>query len=270
MANPKKLQHLLYPDFHLELARGAVPKYDVVHKFGRNSDVGTTFEPVTTTGTYWTPQASAATTVRVKAGNVNDTADGTGARSVTITGIDASGNRITETLATNGTSAGPDSTNSFIRVDRLYVSPMGSGTYATDTAGSHAGDITIEDSAGTVDIATISATDLARGQSQIGVYTIPAGQVGYLKSSFISVDSNKTVDIGLYRRTGVTQTEAPYDAIRLIMEQNGVTGISQFKPVSPVNGFEGPCDIGFMAKAAQAASVTVDFELILVTTSQGV
>ena len=268
MANPKKLQHLLYPDFHLELARGAVPKYDVVHKFGRNSDVGQTFEPVTTTGTYWTPQATAATTVRVKAGNANDTAGGTGARSVTITGIDASGNRLTETLATNGTSPGPDSTNSFMRVDRLWVAT--SGTYATDIAGSHAGDITIENSAGTVDIATISATDWARGQSQIGVYTIPAGQIGYLNSSVISVDSNKTVDIGLYRRTGVTQTAAPYDAMRLIMEQNGVSGIAPFRPDVPINGFEGPCDIGFMAKAAQAASVTVDFELILVTTSQGV
>ena len=268
MANPKKLQHLLYPDFHLELARGAVPKYDVVHKFGRNSDVGQTFEPVTTTGTYWTPLATGATTVRVKAGNANDTADGTGARSVTFTGIDINGNRLTETLATNGTSAGPDSTNSFMRIDRLWVAS--SGTYATDTAGSHAGDITIENSAGTEDIATISATDWARGQSQIGVYTIPAGQIGYLNSSVISVDSNKTVDIGLYRRTGVTQTAAPYDAMRLIMEQNGISGIAPFRPDVPVNGFEGPCDIGFMAKAAQAASVTVDFELILVTTSQGV
>ena len=268
MANPKKLQHVLYSDLYLETARGAVPKYEVVHKFGRNSVVGASFEPVTTTGTYWTPTADNATTVRVKAGNANDTADGTGARSVTVTGIDASGNRIEETLATNGTSAGPDSTNSFMRIDRLWVAS--SGTYATDTTGSHADDITIENSAGTVDIATIDATDWARGQSQIGVYTIPAGQIGFLKSALISVDSNKTVDVGLYRRTGVTQTAAPFDAMRLIMEQNGVTGITEFKPVSPVNGFEGPCDVGFMAKAAQAASVTVDFELIMVTTAQGV
>jgi hypothetical protein len=268
MAN-KKLQHILYPDFWMEVSRGTVPKYDVVHKFGRNPSVGTTFEPITTLGTYWTPTADNATTVRVKAGNANDAPGGTGARAVTITGIDANGDRITEELATGGASAGPNSTQSFMRVDRLWVSE--SGTYATNTEESHAGDIVIENSAGTVDIAAISATGWARGQSQIGVYTIPAGQTGYIKNAFISVDSTKTVDISLYKREGVTTTTAPFDAIRLLTEQNGVTGISQFSPSSPVNGLVGPCDIGFMAKtSAGTASVTADFEIVLVTTAQGV
>ena len=78
----------VYPDytsdeFWLNVQRGNVPGASVVHKFGRNAAV-TTMAPIAFGGVYQTPQPASATTLRVKAGNTNDTAAGSGAREITI------------------------------------------------------------------------------------------------------------------------------------------------------------------------------------------
>jgi hypothetical protein len=61
----------------------------IEHGFGLAHSVGTSYEPVTSAGAFnWLTAASA---VRVKAGgDTNDTAAGTGARTVLVTGLDAS------------------------------------------------------------------------------------------------------------------------------------------------------------------------------------
>ena len=75
-------------DFLIEVSKGNIAGHSLVHKFGKNEDVGATFEPLTIGGVYQTLQPAAATTLRVKAGNANDTAAGTGAREVTVQGLD--------------------------------------------------------------------------------------------------------------------------------------------------------------------------------------
>lgn len=106
--------------------------------------------------------------MRIKAGgNAADTAAGAGAREVTLIGLDASGNVVTEAIATNGISASSATTNSFIRLYRAYVSA--SGTYATAAAGSHTAAIVIENSAGGTDWLTIDATSFPLAQSEVSV-----------------------------------------------------------------------------------------------------
>ena len=149
----------------LDAARGLTIGQKTVAKFGRNESVGTSFEPVALGGVYQTPQAASATTLRIKSGgDSNDTAAGSGARQVTLEGLDENFEEVSETVATNGASASSATTATFTRLYRVYVSE--SGTYATLAAGSHVGDIVIENGSGGTDWATISATDFPQSQSE--------------------------------------------------------------------------------------------------------
>lgn len=249
----------------LDSARGLTNGFTSVKKFGRNPSVGTSYAPVSLGGIYRTPQSGSATTVRVKAGNANDAAAGTGARSVTIVGLDENFNEVTETLTTAGASASSNSTTTFTRIYRAFVAT--SGTYATSAAGSHSAAITIENSAGTEDWITIDATNFPKGQTECGAYSIPTGKTGYIKLRDISIDSGKTVDIIFFSRTNIQQTAAPYDAMRAQSVVSGVTGgsIETFGAVDiPFGPYTGPTDIGFMAKVTTGtASVSVEFEIFI-------
>jgi len=188
-------------DFLIEVSKGNIAGHSLVHKFGKNEDVGTTFEPLSIGAVYQTPQPAAATVLRVKAGNVNDTAAGTGAREVTIQGLDETGAVQEEALATAGASAGAAGSITFIRVFRAFVSS--SGTYATAAADSMAADIVVENGGGGTDWLTIEMPDIGRGQSQIGVYSVPLGKTAYVFSYIMTTDSSKAVDFLFFRREGI-------------------------------------------------------------------
>ncbi len=240
--------------------------FEIVHKFGRNSSVGTSFEPVALGGIYQTPQPASATTLRIKAGgNANDADGGTGARKVKIYGINASGEEVEEELTLAGASASDVSTNSYIRLFRAFVSE--SGTYATQSTGSHSADIVIENGAGGTDWATISVTDFARSQTEIGAYTVPQGKTAYVLLLDANVDSNKTADLAFFQRQSILDAAAPYDAMRIVQEFKGVTGSATLRPQTPLGPYPEYTDIGFLAKAATSAEVDVDFEVLLVPPS---
>lgn len=252
----------------LDVARSNATGLDSIKKFGRNPSVGTSYEPVAFGGIYRTPQSGSATTLRVKAGgNANDTAAGTGAREVTIIGLDENFEEVTEAIATAGASASAATTTTFTRVYRAYVSS--SGTYATSAAGSHAGNIVIEDSAGTQDWLTIDSTNFPKGQSEIGAYTVPAGVSGYVKLRNLSIDSGKTVDMVFFQRGNCDETAAPYTAMRAQSVVSGVSGgsIEVFGDTDvPFGPYVGPTDIGFMARVSTgSASVSCEFEIFIVS-----
>jgi hypothetical protein len=252
----------------LDSARGLTTGIASIKKFGRNPSVGASFEPVDVGGIYQTPQSGSATTLRIKAGgNANDTAAGSGAREITLIGTDENFNEVTETVATAGASASSATTATFTRLYRMFVSA--SGTYASAVAGSHSGNIVIENSAGTADWATIDVTDFPKGQSEIGAYTIQAGVTGYVKLRQVSIDSGKDVDLVFFSRENCNETVAPYTAMRAQSVVTGISGgsIETFgdKEV-PFGPYIGPTDIGFMAKVSTGtASVSVEFEIFIVS-----
>lgn len=244
-----------------EIADGLID-YTVVHKFGRNSAIGNSFVPVAFGGLFRTPQVPDATAVRVKAGNVNDTANGSGARSVVVEGIDSVGDEVSEILVTAGVSAGPPSSIEFLRVYRAYVNE--SGVYGTATVGSHAATIIIENAAGTEDWIGIEFEALSRSQSQTAVYTIPNGKIGYIKSFFVTTETNKPVDLVLLRRANILQTSPPYSPIITQTEFTGIQNpfVSNFGV--PIGPFDANTDLGWMARVSVGtAGVSVDFEILL-------
>lgn len=254
---------IIYP-YGLRTVRGDMAGHTVIHKFGHNHDVGTSFVPVTAGGKWPTPQVGSETALRIKAGgHADDTAAGTGAQEVTIYGISPTGAEIEEAIATSGASASSATTLEFLRVTRAIVTK--SGTYATATANSHAAAIVIENAAGGTDWMTIDFRDsVGNAQSQIGIFTVPLGKTAYVTQLQIDVDSTKTVDILGMSRSGILDTAAPYEPRRVLAEFIGVTGslVDHFE--YPFGPFPELTDFGFMAKSAGSASVSVDYIIVLI------
>ena len=193
-------------DFYFEIADGGNTEFEIIHKFGRNINVGTTAVPIATSGFYQVP--TAAVTLEAISSDANDTAAGTGARIITVLGLDGNFAEIEEDISMNGVSASSATTNSFIRVFRAFVKE--SGTYASQTAGSHQGDITIRASGGGATYATIDTVGFPRGQTQIAAYTVPAGKEAFVKNIFIHVDSNKSMNVLFFQRAKADDVSSPY------------------------------------------------------------
>lgn len=254
---------LTIDDLRTKRDQGSITRLSVTHKFGRNTAVSTTFVPIAMGGLYRTPQVGSATALRVKAGNANDTAAGSGAREVTVQGLDETGAVAQESLVTNGASAGTAGSVTFMRVFRAWVSA--SGTYATQTTGSHAAAVVVENAAGTEDWVTIDATNYPKGQSEIAFYSVPLGWKAYVGSITIGVDTNQAANVAMFQRSGILETAAPYQAMREKLNFGGVVGQLSVEAETLVGPYPELTDLGFMARTTSGtADVDIDFEIILV------
>jgi len=118
--------------------------------------------------------------MKVSSSSANDTANGTGARTVYVAGLDANHNEIEEIVTLNGQTA-VLTVQSFLHINQAYVATAGSSLSAE-------GDIYFGD--GTV-TAGVPATvyDLIKfdyNQRITGSYTIPAGFTAYLSQGLFS------------------------------------------------------------------------------------
>jgi len=247
----------ILPRFYIEVAQGHVPGYSLVQKYGRNAAVPNgSFEGVNLLSTAFA-FVTAAATVRVKAGNAADTSDGAGAREITIQGLDTNGNVKSEKLTTAGGTASSVSTNLYWRVFRIFVSSC--GTYgAANTA-----EVIIENGTGGTDLISIAAEE---GQSQYGAYAIPLGKTGYLLSINLEADSAKAADFKVCTRENLTDAAtAPFEATRLKLYFDGVSGQAGLNPNSPIFSMPALTDIWVEAQGGGAnTEVSCDFEILLI------
>lgn len=245
-------------DFLIEVARGNIPGYSLVHKFGRNDTVPNgTWELVSLDGGSGVFRTSPST-VRIKAGgHAADTVDGDGARGITVIGVDSDLAEISENIVTSGALASSATTASFWRVYRAYLSTVGSYGSA------NSGNIIIEDSGGAANIITISADE---GQSQHGSYSTPLGKTGFLLSVHLTADSNKAADFRLFTRENFTDISAPMSPRRLRLYWDGILGnIDAHNPESPGIVLPALTDVWIEAEGGGAGTeVSVDFEILLV------
>ena len=247
--------------FYQHVAEGGAPSYSLVHKFGENNAVGTGIVPVCNGGFYRTPGTAAS--LEVVSSSTNDGSAGTGGQQLTLIGLDNDFVEITQTVEMSGTA--PASLGTALRrLYRMYVSR--SGVYASQSQASHEGDITVRESGGGDTWATIPTlqTGFGAGQSLIGAYTVPAGKSAYILSATLSVDTNKTSTLYFFQRSNSDDTTSPYSGV--LRTQNlytGVTGIQELVHSTPEK-FAEKTDIGFLAKAASASDVSVEFELLIV------
>jgi len=200
---------------YIEAARGNISDYIAADKFGYSPAVGTTAEDIWDAGGTYSGFLTAASTVRVKSGgDANDTVAGTGARKVIVSGLDENWAIAQEEIDLAGASQSSATTTQFIRVNRVYVSAA--GTYG----GTNAGNIDIEDTAGSNLLARISA---GFSQSLMFILTIPAGHEGHLQHIDIFEDSSKTTTIRLWQRQNADVTTGDMGAARIVRYIAGST-----------------------------------------------
>lgn len=248
-------------DWGVQVSRGNVLNSEVRHIFGM-ADVSTTMVPVSDALVYRTPQVSGATALRIKAGgNANDTATGSGARSITLTGLNADGDMISETIATNGASASSATDSQFIRLFEVVVAD--SGAYGSQSAGSHAGDITIENAAGGTDWAKIPVNSFPNSSTAIGSFTIPKGYKGLIEGITVSIEGAKSADVLMLQRSNVLQSSAPYSPVRRMQEWIGLT--DQFTDTFTMPFvYDELTDVGMLAKVNfGTAYVTLQMDILL-------
>jgi hypothetical protein len=125
--------------------------------------------PVTAGADVWEgsgayPFQASAVTLEILSASANDTAAGTGARTFTLTGLDANYNAQSEVLTMNGTTP-VQSTKQYLRVNGLIIASGGSGMV-------NAGDVTLRvTGAG----ATQAIARAGYGYAKQAIYTVPAG-----------------------------------------------------------------------------------------------
>jgi hypothetical protein len=249
-------------NFLLEVSKGNVAGHSVIHKFGRNSAVSTTIVPVCDGGFYQTP-TSVASLEMVSASTNDVNTSGSGAHQVTVIGLDSSFAEQSEVVNLNGTTAVALS-NTYLRVYRMYVSAA--GQYASQTVPSQDGAITLRVAGAGATWATIPtlATNFGAGQSLIGAYTIPAGKTAYILSTSIAIDTNKTATLYFFKRENADDVSSPFSGT--LRTQNVYTGMTGYSEIlhETNESFAEKTDIGYLATAASASDISVEFELLLV------
>jgi len=169
--------------FNLQVARGQVPHHKTLFKFGNNADINGSLETIWSYGGLYVYPTSAIQ-MSVSSSSANDTAAGTGARTIVVSGLNAQYAEISETVTLNGQTA-VLTTNTFIRVFRAFVVTAGSG-------GTAAGTIYIGTGTVTAGVPATVYAEIVLGENQtlMAIWTVPAGYTLYLNQGIFSAASN--------------------------------------------------------------------------------
>lgn len=249
--------------WYQRVGQGLVPNYEIVSIGGRNGIVGTIVEPIiseTLSGVIWQP--TSATTVRVKAGgNANDTAAGTGARTIILIGLDENYNSVTDTLTLAGVSASSNSIVTFTRIYNAIVEEV--GTYG----GNNAAEIVVEDSAGTANIITLDAHDGGQGRSLNCHFASPNNSLVWIIGLFYNVDTAKSNNVRLETLHDIDKIAAPFGQ-KTATPFTGVIRDLVFVPAAPalinIPGNLGPMDFWVSGSVDSASSiVTAQMQLLV-------
>lgn len=191
-----------YEPFDLQVARGQIYGHASQEIFGYSANIAATalgpiWEGQTQSGGLYVPPASAAPLVLV-----SDSASDNTTRSVVINGLDANYAIQTETIALNGTSA-VTTTKSFLRINGMEM--LNSTNTGTITA-------------------KISTTLYAQinpgiGQTQMSIFTVPAGYTFYL--SYVQIDAS----IGFTSSAYMTYSE--YNKLNSGTQSGQITQVNQ-------------------------------------------
>jgi hypothetical protein len=191
--------------FNLQIARGQIAYHKNIFKFGFNPDVDDSLETIWAEGGLYS-YLSAATVLKISSSSTNDTSAGTGARTVTLSGLDANYDEISETITLNGQTA-VNSTLSYLRIYRMTVDTAGSGG---ENAGViYAGTGTVTSGVPANKYATIAIGD---NQTLMALWTVPRGYTAYLSQTDV---------------TAATTQNNKYATVHFVARENG--GVFQAK-----------------------------------------
>ena len=194
--------------FELQVSRGQIAYHKPIFKFGFNPLIVDSLETVWAEGGLYT-YLSSASTLYISSSSTDDDVAGTGARTATVSGLDANYNEASVTVdldGQNGVQLG--SASNWIRVNRITVDTGGSG-------GQNAGvlyvgtEATPSSGVPTNKYATVAIGD---NQTLMALWTVPAGYTAYLYQTNVTAactTSNKLLTCTIVARkpSGVFQVK---------------------------------------------------------------
>ena len=166
--------------FELQVARGQIRGHQIRHIFGYNPDLDSAAEETVWTAGGLYAHASSPTIMKVSSTSTLDTSAGVGARTISILGINSTGNEVSETVTLNGQTA-VNTTHTYTEIQSALVTSVGSATHNEGNISIGTGTVT-----GGVPAVIYGHILATENGSLIGHYTIPAGYTGYLISGSIS------------------------------------------------------------------------------------
>lgn len=167
---------------YINVSRGLITNASRFNKVGYNPAVSSTESTVWSEGTTAVSYAASATTPTLSSTSANDAAAGTGARTITLTGLDANFVSQSETITLNGTSA-VTATKAYYRFTIIETATAGSTGSNVGTIYAGSGALTNGKPA---TIYQAMAPTFNRSLSAFA--TIPANTTGYLVRFFGSID----------------------------------------------------------------------------------
>lgn len=210
---------------------------------GRNVDVGATEEDVWEGGGLYS-FISAASDLEVLSSSANDTAAGTGARTMRIIGLDSTGAEKTADVTLNGTT--PVSAGNFLRINSGLVLTSGSN-------GANVGTVTVRTVSGSTAQLVIGAN---RGFQSQFIYTVPKGYNAIVGSFFFSTELATggvgTGNVTLF--TFLSRANGSGTWLRLAaFSANDFVSTTELRPSPPASVFPELTDIRFAAQCATAS-----------------
>jgi hypothetical protein len=227
------------PNVYLDVARGSISNSKIVHKFGANFDIdqGTDPESVWSGGgIYPWASLSSAQTIYCLSTDAGDTT------TLTIEGLDANYDEISETVTLTGTSAVTTS-NTFLRVFRMTYHATNVGTITARTVSA----------SGTI----VAQIDAGYAQTLMAVYTVPAGFTAYLVALDATIDGTKSCQMLMYHRL----FGKPF-RIEHVAESDGHYRYDFTAPLTVPEKTD--IDIRINEVSGNDARVTANFDLVLI------
>lgn len=239
-------------DQYFQISRGALaPGFSPIGSSGvvRNVDINTAPQDVWGGGGLF-PYLSVATALEAVSSSANDTAAGTGVRTVVVSGLDADWNPVTAVLALNGTSATAP-TAPMLRVNAFRALSCGS-------VGTNAGDITLRAVGG----ATQAFMRAGDGQCLRSVLSVPAGFTAMLEEGFVAIirpGGNEYAEIQIKART----LPGPWITRNVFSVHSGGQSTFAFAP-RVVGSLPAKSDLRFTVTGVSADDTDVNATVILV------
>jgi hypothetical protein len=187
--------------------------------------------------------------------NANDTVAGSGAQEVVITGLNALGSSVTETLALNGTSLTSPTATSFLRLNDAQVSKV--GIYG----GVNGGDITIQTSSSAIIQGFIETEVCRQEQSHV---TVPATAFALAYGLSVCVEANKDSTVRILVRLNAYQLVSDFSPILQLFEFPGLLGFINFSNELPFR-FPPLTDIWLVGRGSNPNTIiSLSYGLLLV------
>lgn len=239
--------------FNLQVSRGQIMGHSSLTIFGYNPDVDTSEESIWPDGGT-VPHPTVAAVLKVSSTSANDASAGTGARTVRIEGLDGSYKEVSETVTLNGQTA-VNTINSYLYVNQLYVTSVGSGEANAGVINVGTGTVT-----GGVPAVLYDLIETGYNTRTTAHYCVPAGYTAYLVQGAITTGQAS----GSTSVTGFLKQHGPDGILRVAavstLNNGAVTYNFEFPVAIPEKNCIGASAIGSAANNSASAF----FNLVLI------